>query len=122
MILANINVGAAANNGLGDPLRNAFETINQNFANILANSTQVAGVVSVAGKTGTVILGASDVAGVASVAYVNSAFNTLNATLSTVSAQPYTMSQPQNWQPIGPVYTVGQALDQLAFRLKQAGY
>jgi len=121
MNFANVNIGTSANSGTGDNLRAAFDIINQNFANVAAATTIVpTGVSSVAGRTGAVILGAGDVAGVATSAQLNAVYTTITA--ANVASQSYTMSRPQDWQPIGPVYTVQQALDQLAFRLKQAGY
>ena len=76
MSLANVNIGTVANDGTGDPLRSAFRTINQNFANLApfaanGNITYNPGVVSVAGRTGNVTLSVSDVLGAASIGYVN---------------------------------------------------
>jgi hypothetical protein len=76
MSLANVNIGIAANDGTGDPLRSAFRTINQNFANLApftsnANLVYNPGVVSVAGRAGNVVLSVSDVTGAASIGYVN---------------------------------------------------
>ena len=34
--VSNVNIGTVANDGQGDPLRTAFVTINQNFANVYA--------------------------------------------------------------------------------------
>jgi hypothetical protein len=67
---ANVYVGAAANDGTGDPLRNAFQKINTNFANIGTGATG-GGVTSVAGRSGNVVLTINDVYGAASVAYVD---------------------------------------------------
>ena len=88
MSLANVNIGTAANDGTGDPLRSAFRTINQNFANLAAatgnanviifssgnsNVTAVynAGVESVAGRKGNVVLTIADIVGAASTGYVD---------------------------------------------------
>ena len=76
MSLANVNIGIAANDGTGDPLRSAFRTINRNFANLEAftsnaNLVYNPGVVSVAGRAGNVVLSVSDVTGAASIGYVN---------------------------------------------------
>ena len=76
MSLANVNIGTAANDGTGDPLRSAFRTINANFANLApfaanGNITYNPGVVSVAGRAGNVVLSVSDVTGAASIGYVN---------------------------------------------------
>ena len=99
MSLANVYIGAAPNDGTGDPLRSAFNTINQNFANLAylnANSNVIvystgnatvnaiynAGVVSVAGRNGNVTLSVSDVIGAASIGYVNTvSANLANAAL-----------------------------------------
>ena len=66
---ANVNVGAVANDGSGDPIRNAFEIINENFSN-LANGSGSGIVTSVAGRNGNVVLTINDVAGAASIYYV----------------------------------------------------
>jgi hypothetical protein len=76
MSLANVNIGTIANDGTGDPLRSAFRTINQNFANLApfasnGNITYNAGVVSVAGRTGNVTLTITDITGAASIGYVD---------------------------------------------------
>jgi hypothetical protein len=66
---ANVYVGAAANDGTGDPLRNAFLKIDQNFANI-ATASNSSPVTSVAGRTGNIVLSINDVFGAASTYYV----------------------------------------------------
>jgi len=76
MSLANVNIGTVANDGTGDPLRSAFRTINQNFANLApfasnGNITYNAGVESVAGRTGNVVLTIADIVGAASTGYVD---------------------------------------------------
>jgi len=71
LTLANVYVGAVANDGTGDTLRTAFQRIDQNFANILAQGNAIAGVSSVAGRTGNIVLTVNDVAGATSIGYVN---------------------------------------------------
>ena len=108
-VFANVYVGANANDGTGTDLRDAFEIINQNFANIAngtAEITIVSPVNSVAGRTGNVFLTVNDVAGAASVAYVNTA--------------PYTIGNISNWD-TSPT-TISDALDELAARLRAAGF
>ena len=71
---ANVYLGAAPNDLTGDTLRNAFQIINQNFANIASGNANVvinAPVNSVAGRTGNVLLYVNDVYGAASNAWVN---------------------------------------------------
>ena len=76
----NVNIGSYADDGTGDPLRTAFNTINENFANIASgNVTLSAPVQSVAGRTGNVTLGINDILGAASFAYVANAVATANA-------------------------------------------
>ena len=96
----NVNIGTSPGDGTGDPLRTAFSTINNNFANI-ANGTVIlnAPVQSVAGRTGNIILTVNDLTG---------------ANLAT--GVSYIMGNSSNWTT--PVYTVSQALDQIAARLK----
>jgi hypothetical protein len=71
---ANVYVGAAPNDLTGDPLRNAFQKINTNFANIASGNATIvvnAPVLSVAGRTGNITLTVNDVLGAASNAWVN---------------------------------------------------
>jgi hypothetical protein len=64
MSFANVFVGNVAGDGSGDPLRLAFSKINQNFANIAAGQVTVnAPVLSVAGRTGNVVLTVNDILG-----------------------------------------------------------
>ena len=94
----NVNVGSNPGDGTGDPLRVAFETINNNFANIASgNITLNSPVLSVAGRQGNIVLTVNDIIGA----------NTI--------AQSYTMGNTSNW--LSPVYTISQALDQIAARL-----
>jgi len=102
-IFANVHVGSVPNDHTGDPLRNAFQIINQNFANI-ATVNLSAPVQTVAGRTGNIVLSVNDVAGAASLVYAHS----------------YAMGNSQNWT--SNVTTVGAALDQLAARLTAAGF
>lgn len=71
MAFANVNIGRYASDGTGDPLRTAFDKINHNFSNIATGKVIVnAPVLSVAGRTGNVLLIYTDVIGAASNAYV----------------------------------------------------
>jgi hypothetical protein len=64
MSFANVLIGSTAGDGTGDPLRLAFSKINQNFANIAAGQVTVnAPVLSVAGRTGNVVLTVNDILG-----------------------------------------------------------
>ena len=56
-----INIGTTANDGTGDPLRTAFDKINDNFTE-LYNDETTAEVNSVNGLTGTVTLDTDDIA------------------------------------------------------------
>jgi len=106
---ANVYVGVTPNDGLGDPLRNAFEKINTNFANISAGNAAIvvnAPVSSVAGRTGNVQLYVNDVNGAVAKSYVDNL--------------PFTMANASHWT--SNVTTVSQALNQLAARLTAAGY
>ena len=85
---SNVYVGATVNDGTGAPLRNAFQTINQNFANITTNVS--VGVTTVANRAGNVTLTVNDIQGAASVGYVNTlllsnvSINTVNANLAAM--------------------------------------
>lgn len=50
-----INVGAAANDGTGDPLRVAFEKVNNNFANLWATGYNTVQAVSTGNTAGQLI-------------------------------------------------------------------
>ena len=106
MTFSTVNIGATANDQTGDPLRDAFNKINTNFANIV-NGTNSLPVVSVAGRGGNVALTVNDVLGAASIAYVN-------------TQTAYTMANSQNWT--SEVFTISDALDQIAERLTAAGF
>jgi hypothetical protein len=103
---ANVYIGAAPNDGTGDPLRNAFDKINHNFSNI-TSSGGTGTVTSVAGRTGNVTLTVNDVLGAASIAYVN-------------AGAAYTMGNSANWN-TAPT-NVTAALDELAARLRASGH
>jgi len=76
MILSNVNIGTGPSAGDGDPLRTAFNTINENFERIESNVNALTNSVSsVAGRTGNIVLTTQDIIGInnyATVSYVNS--------------------------------------------------
>lgn len=66
MSFANINIGASAGDHGGDPIRTAFQKINNNFQQITDGTVDInvsAPVQSVAGRTGNVVLTANDIIG-----------------------------------------------------------
>ena len=72
------------NDQLGDPLRNAFNIINQNFANIANGNIGVtinAPVMSVAGQVGNIVLTVNDVAGAVGIGFLNTQVNNANVYL-----------------------------------------
>jgi len=72
MILSNVNIGSGPSAGDGDPLRTAFNTINQNFAQIESNVNSLSNsVTSVAGRTGNITLTVNDIVGFTSATYPN---------------------------------------------------
>ena len=88
-----VYVGNVANDGTGTALRDAFAIIDANFANIASGNatiTVTAPVQTVANRTGNINLTVNDVAGAASIGYVNSlslAGNAyVNLTLANVQA------------------------------------
>lgn len=112
---ANVYTGAAANDGTGTPLRNAFQLINQNFANLatFANANVIvfssgnanvtayynAGVSSVAGRTGNVQLYVNDVYGAASTAYVLAQGTAANVAIATLQTQVYANANVAGYLP-----------------------
>jgi hypothetical protein len=97
-----ITTGNVAGDGTGDPLRDAFTKINENFTELYSGNVQVTAanirVYSVAGRTGNVVLTVNDVAQAASKSYVNTAIasnlanvtgsitNSLNANITAANA------------------------------------
>lgn len=83
-----VNYGNTANDGTGDPIRNAFQKIDENFSNIASGNITVTvntPVLTVANRTGNIILSVNDVAGAASIAYVNNLSTIANTNIATVS-------------------------------------
>jgi len=76
-MFANVNIGSTASDGTGDPLRVAFNKINENFTTVLEGGVSAANI-------------------------------------------SYTAANVQNWN--YTVTNVQDALDQIAYRLKQAGF
>lgn len=74
-----IDVGSLAGDGTGDPLRDAFTKINENFTELYSGNVQVVAaniqVYSVAGRTGNIVLTVNDVAQAASKSYVDNAIS-----------------------------------------------
>ena len=84
MILANINIGSGPSAGDGDPLRTAFNTINNNFANIQSNVNLLSNsVTSVAGRTGNVILTVNDIVGFSSLSLTTATAPTSSSSAGT---------------------------------------
>jgi uncharacterized coiled-coil protein SlyX len=87
-----IDIGTSASDGTGDPLRDAFTKINDNFTELYSGNVQVTGanvlVYSVAGRTGNVVLTVNDVAQAASKSYVDNAIasNLANVTGSVTDS------------------------------------
>ena len=89
-----IDIGSVAGDGSGDPLRDAFNKINQNFTELYSGNVQVTAanirVYSVAGRTGNIVLTVNDVAQAASKSYVNTSIQSnvsvLNQNILDLSA------------------------------------
>ena len=81
-----IDVGSVAGDGTGDPLREAFTKINENFTELYSGNVQITGanvlVYSVAGRTGNIVLNVNDVSQAASKGYVD---NSIAANLANVT-------------------------------------
>ena len=72
MAFANVNIGTNPADGTGDPLRTAFQKINQNFANI-ATTGNPGPVTRINGRQGDVTLTANDIVGTVTRGYVDGA-------------------------------------------------
>lgn len=82
MILSNVNIGSGPSAGDGDPLRTAFNTINQNFARIESNVNSLTNSVSsVAGRTGNITLTVNDIVGFSPSLYPST--STINGMINT---------------------------------------
>ena len=55
-----INIGTTANDGTGDPLRTAFDKVNDNFTELY--NDDAGDVDSVNGQSGTIVLDTDDIA------------------------------------------------------------
>ena len=81
MLLSNVNIGSGPSAGDGDPLRTAFNVINENFAIVNSNVSRLTNsVTSVAGRQGNVLLTVNDIIGISQ--YANTAYTT-----ATITAQ-----------------------------------
>jgi hypothetical protein len=89
-----IDVGNYPSDGTGDPLRDAFNKINQNFDELYSGNVQVTAanvlVYSVAGRTGNVSLTVNDIVQAASKSYVNNAIASNVANLVSLSGANFT--------------------------------
>jgi hypothetical protein len=97
-----INIGTFPSDHTGDPLRTAFGKINDNFTEIYNGNVSInanIGVTTVAGRSGNVTLTVNDIYGAASI----------------TAATQFVMADYTHWT--SNVYTVSDALNQLAARL-----
>lgn len=94
MAFQEINIGTWPSDGSGDPLRVSFDKINDNFTELygkfdtpfFANGTPYSIVNTVAGKSGNVVLGVSDIIGAVSSAEVtNKVTQVVNGMLNNIS-------------------------------------
>lgn len=84
MILSNVNIGTGPSVGDGDPLRTAFNTINNNFAKIQSNVNSLSNsVTSVAGRTGNITLTAQDLIGFSGLNLINQSAPVSNSSAGT---------------------------------------
>lgn len=80
MILANVNIGTGPSSGDGDPLRTAFNRINQNFVQIQSNVNALTNsVTTVAGRSGNVTLTTQDIIGFNGLSLVTQSAPTSNS-------------------------------------------
>lgn len=84
MILSNVNIGTGPSAGDGDPLRTAFDTINDNFAVVKNNVVALTNsVTTVAGRSGNVVLTINDIIG------INTYASTTSLTTANVAMKGY---------------------------------
>lgn len=103
MTISNVNIGTGPSTGNGDPLRLAFNKINDNFAILSDNiSTLTNSVTSVAGRSGNVILTVQDIVGINNY-----------ATTTQIRSISYTPTTTSDWSGTPPT-TMSAALDRLA--------
>ena len=107
---ANVNIGTNTGDGTGDPLRTAFNTINNNFANIASGNVTInAPVQSVAGRTGNVVLTVNDITGAASTGNVTTQINAATSTIANATVANYLPSYSGNIGNITVTGTTGLA-------------
>jgi hypothetical protein len=87
MSFSNVNIGTTAGDHSGDPLRTAFNKINQNFSQIsLTGSNLVAGVYSVNNRNGNVVLTVNDIPGAVTAGNVSTIVQSNLTNYATLSA------------------------------------
>ena len=101
-----VNIGSQPSDGSGDPIRVAYDKINQNFTEVYTvlggltgnSNVAVTSVTSVAGKTGNVTLTSADVVGSASKSYVDNQlqYQVNSAVGNLIGSAPTTVAILQN--------------------------
>lgn len=87
MSFSNVNIGTTAGDHSGDPLRTAFNKINQNFSQIsLTGGNLVAGVYSVNNRNGNVVLTVNDIPGAVTAGNVSTIVQSNLTNYATLSA------------------------------------
>ena len=87
MSFSNVNIGTTAGDHSGDPLRTAFNKINQNFFQVsLIGSNLVAGVYTVNNRNGNVVLTVNDIPGAVTAGNVSTIVQSNLTNYATLSA------------------------------------
>jgi len=82
-----INIGSAPNSGDGEPLRTAFDVINQNFTELYSNVSALSNSVpTVAGRTGPITLTVQDIVGLNSYQLAPIPSTSFGHTLDTIGS------------------------------------
>lgn len=82
-----INVGAAPNDGDGDPLRVAFQKVNNNFTNLFATTSEIT-IANTTGNTSGQIIFETEIANFSSAVFqIRSADDGANSQSLTINAQ-----------------------------------
>ena len=111
MSFSNVNIGTTAGDHSGDPLRTAFNKINQNFSQIsLTGSNLVAGVYSVNNRNGNVVLTVNDIPGAVTAGNVSTIVQSNLTNYATLSALANTIP---NVTAIGTQITTAIATEDL---------
>ncbi len=104
-----INVGALANDGEGDPLRVAFQKVNNNFTNLFATSSEIT-IANTTGNTSGQVIFETEIANFSQAVFqIRSADSSANSQSLTINAQIDNSNTDVKFSAFGTVF-IGNAV------------